>query len=74
MAWSDAARRAALEARRRKVKGLVRKSADITKHPRSQVSARRSLLKMGRDPETGRKVGKRAAKKRFDYLADMSND
>lgn len=73
MAWSDAARRAAAEARKRK-SNLVARSNNYAGSVRGQVQARHALVKRGLHPTTGKKVGKKAALRAMAYYGDMSND
>ncbi len=78
MAWSDAARRAAAEARRRKargqVKSLVTKARDYYGSSRTQARSIQALARSGRSAYTGRKVGRKKARAIAFHIGDMAND
>lgn len=108
MAWSDAARRAAAEARRRRSRlkrtgpfwrkedsdlrrdweqqerkagrivgpnrALVNRATDYTGSTRSQLRSINALVKKGRDPRTGKKVGKRRARAAAAHIGDWANE
>lgn len=74
MAWSDAARRAAALARKRKVRGQVTKANDYMGSVRTQSRAIQGLARRGYNPKTGRKVGVKKARKIASHIGDWAND